>query len=315
MSLRAFLCGHFRLVQQMQTLLHQISLSVPAAQLSWLQIVERFSGKTSKTSEQIFQLTITAKNFTEKVKHLPPSKLSSFNNQFSRLEQNFSTQNEENRRTVRNRFAETNLFMINTDFQALNQSKSSETTLRNGDLVGMINESDNFCVIDNGVDRFSVPRSILTSKNSSLTFATPPAPIRRDLTANVTKEIGFRASLLRDNNSTDNRLTNADHQMSFAEKENERIYLNQIHRVPTPESHAYASIDLDEPNTEDSICVALYDFQCESNGILSLNVGEKLKVIRRVDDAGNADWWYVEKVHRPDERGYVPANYIQIVNS
>ena len=55
----------------------------------------------------------------------------------------------------------------------------------------------------------------------------------------------------------------------------------------------------------------MYDFECTSEGVLSLYAGERLRVLRRLDDAGNDDWWYVEKMHDRKQRGYVPANYIQ----
>lgn len=55
----------------------------------------------------------------------------------------------------------------------------------------------------------------------------------------------------------------------------------------------------------------MYDFECTSEGVLSLHAGERLKILRRVDDGGNTDWWYVEKIDRMKQRGYVPANYIQ----
>jgi hypothetical protein len=55
----------------------------------------------------------------------------------------------------------------------------------------------------------------------------------------------------------------------------------------------------------------MYDFECTSDGVLSLHAGERLKILRRLDDGGNDDWWYVEKVNDTRQRGYVPANYIQ----
>ena len=59
----------------------------------------------------------------------------------------------------------------------------------------------------------------------------------------------------------------------------------------------------------------MYDFQCITEGVLSLSIGEKLRILRRVDDAGNDDWWYVEKLHDSKQCGYVPANYIQPLKS
>ena len=55
----------------------------------------------------------------------------------------------------------------------------------------------------------------------------------------------------------------------------------------------------------------MYDFESTSEGVLSLHVGDRLKILRRIDDGGNDDWWYVEKVNDTRQRGYVPANYIQ----
>ena len=55
----------------------------------------------------------------------------------------------------------------------------------------------------------------------------------------------------------------------------------------------------------------MYDFECTSEGVLSLQAGERLKILRRVDDGGNEDWWYVERLNNTRQRGYVPANYIQ----
>lgn len=46
-------------------------------------------------------------------------------------------------------------------------------------------------------------------------------------------------------------------------------------------------------------------------GVLSLQVGDRLKVLRHLDDDGNEEWWYVEKLDDTKGKGYVPANYIQ----
>ena len=55
----------------------------------------------------------------------------------------------------------------------------------------------------------------------------------------------------------------------------------------------------------------MYDFDCESDGVLALRAGEHLKILCRFDNARNKDWWYVEKINDTSQRGYVPANYIQ----
>lgn len=63
-----------------------------------------------------------------------------------------------------------------------------------------------------------------------------------------------------------------------------------------------------------SIFVALYDFDSALDGVLSLRVGEQVKVLRRLDDDQNEEWWYVERLMNSEERGYVPATYIQSVD-
>jgi len=54
----------------------------------------------------------------------------------------------------------------------------------------------------------------------------------------------------------------------------------------------------------------MYNFECTSYDVLSLHVGERLKIIRHLADGGNDDWWYVEKMNDTRKRDYVPANYI-----
>ncbi|CAF1197936.1 unnamed protein product, partial [Didymodactylos carnosus] len=119
----------------------------------------------------------------------------------------------------------------------------------------------------------------------------------------------------------------------------ESIYLNEpnvVDQLPAIfyEQHQYASIDFEDSfespqplssssdkqnpsesnenqNSHTQIYVALYDFQYESKGVLSLNIGDRMLVLRTVDDGGNKDWWYVEILNGEKRRGYVPANYIQ----
>jgi len=49
-------------------------------QLNWQKILERFTIKTNSSTEQIFQLTITAKNFSEKLKNLSTIQISNLYN-------------------------------------------------------------------------------------------------------------------------------------------------------------------------------------------------------------------------------------------
>lgn len=48
-------------------------------------------------------------------------------------------------------------------------------------------------------------------------------------------------------------------------------------------------------------------------GVLPLQVGDRLKVLRHLDDDGNEEWWYAEKLDQSKAKGYVPANYIQLI--
>ncbi len=49
------------------------------------------------------------------------------------------------------------------------------------------------------------------------------------------------------------------------------------------------------------------------DGVLSLNVGDRLKILQHLDDDGNEEWWYAEKLNHSKQKGYVPANYIQAI--
>ncbi|CAF0763399.1 unnamed protein product [Rotaria sordida] len=65
--LKVFIIGHLHLIQNVRTniqyILNQTRSPAGSSQLSWLQIVEQFTSKTSSPAEQLFQLTITAKIF------------------------------------------------------------------------------------------------------------------------------------------------------------------------------------------------------------------------------------------------------------
>jgi hypothetical protein len=47
--------------------------------------------------------------------------------------------------------------------------------------------------------------------------------------------------------------------------------------------------------------------------VLSLKIGDRLKILRHLDDDGNDEWWYAEKLNDIKQKGYVPANYIQAI--
>ena len=52
-------------------------LSTNLKQLNWHQIVDRFFSKNNLIAEEFFQLTITAKNFSERLKSLSTTQISS----------------------------------------------------------------------------------------------------------------------------------------------------------------------------------------------------------------------------------------------
>lgn len=54
-----------------------------------------------------------------------------------------------------------------------------------------------------------------------------------------------------------------------------------------------------------------YDFSPENKDTnqISIMEGESLKVQQKHDDAGNVEWWLVEKLN--GEVGYVPASYLK----
>lgn len=116
MCFKSFLVGYLRLTQQWKTNIRSTltTFEMNGGQLTWLQIVDRFTNKTSTVAEQIFQLTITAKNFSDKLKHLSPTKLSALMQQIDQGEKYLQTQ--EIRRLIRNRYAEKDLYTVIRDF-------------------------------------------------------------------------------------------------------------------------------------------------------------------------------------------------------
>lgn len=78
--LKEYLYAHFRLIHQMKIDIQNNLLSITIEQLNWQQIHERFNRKVIPINEQLFQLTITAKNFAEKLKTLPTIQISNLYN-------------------------------------------------------------------------------------------------------------------------------------------------------------------------------------------------------------------------------------------
>ncbi|CAF4343056.1 unnamed protein product, partial [Adineta steineri] len=77
---KEYIRAYFLLIQQMKTntqlVLNQTISAMTLEQLNWQQILERFTIKNNLVTEQFFQLTITAKNFSERLKHLSTTKIS-----------------------------------------------------------------------------------------------------------------------------------------------------------------------------------------------------------------------------------------------
>lgn len=55
---------------------------------------------------------------------------------------------------------------------------------------------------------------------------------------------------------------------------------------------------------------AAYAFKGADNVQLSMEVGQRVKVICKSDTKGNAEWWMVE--NEQGRQGYVPANYLKM---
>ncbi|CAF3466732.1 unnamed protein product [Rotaria socialis] len=332
LCLKAFITGHLRLMQHMKTniqhVLNQTTSPASSGQLSWLQIVERFTSKNSSAAEQIFQLTITAKNFSDKLKNLSFTRMSSISSVYN-SNKDSNIQTDEIRRLLRSRYPEKDLYTVIRNYGSSTNNRAMDIVVRSGDLVAVVNSNevnakDSNWFVDNGITRGSLPRSLLISLSSDdrsgLISHTPPTPLRHDIgiptrsshhtnpafNYDQSHHVNSKPVLRRANTEPQPTLINSSN-----DSENERIYLNQVH-----ECHHYASIDLDDSitsgsNEEERIYMAMYDFQSTSEGVLSLHVGDRLRILRRIDDGGNDDWWYVEKVNDTRQRGYVPANYIQ----
>lgn len=72
------------------------------------------------------------------------------------------------------------------------------------------------------------------------------------------------------------------------------------------------------PNPQPSLtvteyCTALYNFDALDSNTLTISEGEKLKVVQKNDDNLNSEWWLVEKENKTI--GYVPSNYVEIINN
>jgi hypothetical protein len=57
----------------------------------------------------------------------------------------------------------------------------------------------------------------------------------------------------------------------------------------------------------------LYNFEALDSNTLSVNEGEKMKIVQRHDDNLNNEWWLVEKGDSK-KVGYVPSNYIELLS-
>ncbi|CAF3071587.1 unnamed protein product [Rotaria sp. Silwood2] len=325
--LKEFIRAHLYLIQQMRTniqiVLNQIIPPINFQQLNWQKIVDRFFAKNNSTAEGLNQLTITSKNFSERTKNLSTTRISLLMSNLYNYDKEIYIQTDEIRNLLKNNYPEKDLFIVIQDYTSNscnNQSTNSKSEI----------------IVQNVITRGYIPRSILiplsSINQSELISSTPPTPIRDDIPvfsqvcsplSRVNSRLNYeqpRKTLTRAKKEPELSLINS--YFNHLEDENEPIYLNQLDcQSPTgeiDEIHQYASIDLDDSTTpisneQERIYVALYNFDCTIDGVLSLQIGEQLKVLQHSDDNKNEEWWYVEKINDTRQRGYVPANYIQAV--
>ncbi|CAF1083648.1 unnamed protein product [Adineta steineri] len=349
---KEYIRAYFRLTQQMKTntqlVLNQTISAMTLEQLNWQQILERFTIKNNLVTEQFFQLTITAKNFSERLKHLSTTKISLGMNNTYNYDKETYIQTDEIRQLIKNRYPEKDLFTVIQDYNGSNNNRTtnsrSEIIVQNGDIVSVIRQYDGDNIdlhwfVDNGITQGYIPHSILipiTSNNQlDILSSPPPIPIRQDLQiptrvplplprTSLRSNVGQTLNILpRNHTGSDPCLINSAHDVD--EQENEGIYLNQVDcrsssstALSTHEYHQYAAIDPDDciietSNIQEEIYIALYDFNCAADGVLCLTVGERLKILQRFDGDGNNEWWYVEKINDTSQKGYVPANYIEAI--
>ncbi|CAF1147895.1 unnamed protein product [Adineta steineri] len=349
---KEYIRAYFRLIQQMKTntqlVLNQTISSMTLEQLNWQQILERFTIKNNLVTEQFFQLTITAKNFSERLKHLSTTKISLGMNNTYNYDKETYIQTDEIRQLIKNRYPEKDLFTVIQDYNGSSNNRTtnsrSEIIVQNGDIVSVIRQYDGDNIdlhwfVDNGITQGYIPHSILipiTSNNQlDILSSPPPIPIRQDLQiptrvplplprTSLRSNVGQTLNILpRNHTGSDPCLINSAHDVD--EQENEGIYLNQVDcrsssstALSTHEYHQYAAIDPDDciietSNIQEEIYIALYDFNCAVDGVLCLTVGERLKILQRFDGDGNNEWWYVEKINDTNQKGYVPANYIEAI--
>ena len=165
--------------------------------------------------------------------------------------------------------------MNRMDFSNARDSNTATCMADNGSKI------DRFCpvILDENdlvflVTRGFLPRAILiplsSGDRSGHLSHTPPTPLRHDITQPIrgslpipqtnlafnsdpTRHDIVRPILMRANTEPQPRLVNTSYHYQQDEKENERIYSNQLAFEQAPDSHQYASIDLDESNEDERV--------------------------------------------------------------
>ncbi|CAF4371134.1 unnamed protein product, partial [Adineta steineri] len=126
-----YIRAYFRLIQQMKTntqlVLNQTISSMTLEQLNWQQILERFTIKNNLVTEQFFQLTITAKNFSERLKHLSTTKISLGMNNTYNYDKETYIQTDEIRQLIKNRYPEKDLFTVIQDYNGSNNNRTANS--------------------------------------------------------------------------------------------------------------------------------------------------------------------------------------------
>lgn len=94
---------------------------------------------------------------------------------------------------------------------------------------------------------------------------------------------------------------------SSFKQEDESHNLEDSHRYVNDSNKKEEEVDIK------LICVALYAFESISESTLTIEEGDRFRVLQKHDDNMNSDWWLLEKLDTATNSiGYVPANYVSL---
>jgi hypothetical protein len=90
---------------------------------------------------------------------------------------------------------------------------------------------------------------------------------------------------------------------------------NNDQKIPHISNSAETYSTLDHHcDKEEHFCIAIYRFDAIDQSTMSVNQGEKLRICQTHDDNMNQDWWFLERVVRSEQRGFVPASYVRLIS-